>query len=77
MSCLKESVSQAMKTLPTISTNTNLDGAERPEDPNLKEINHLANFCNIVFCVDESWIVLHSNNEFLVTFFYLQKSLEP
>jgi hypothetical protein len=42
MSCLKESISQAMKTLPTIYTHTNSDGAERPEDPNLKDVNHLA-----------------------------------
>lgn len=51
MSCLKESISQAMKTLPTIYTNTNSDGAERPEDPNLKDVNHLAemiqNVCNL------------------------------
>jgi hypothetical protein len=51
MSCLKESISQAMKTLPTIYTYTNSDGAERPEDSNLKDVNHLAetiqNACNL------------------------------
>ena len=31
-----------MKTLTTIYTHTNSDGAERPEDPNLKDVNHLA-----------------------------------
>jgi predicted RND superfamily exporter protein len=42
MSCLKESILQAMKTLPTIYTHTGSDGAEHPEDPNLKDLNHLA-----------------------------------
>ena len=51
MSCLKESISQAMKTLPTIYTYTNSDGAERPEDPNLKAVNLLVetirSVCNL------------------------------
>ena len=42
MSCLKESVANAMKTLPTIYTYTSSDGAEHSEDPNLKDVNHLA-----------------------------------
>lgn len=42
MSCLKESISQAMTTLPTIYTRTGSDGAEHPEDSNLKDLNHLA-----------------------------------
>jgi hypothetical protein len=50
MSCLKESISQAMKNLPTIYTYTNSDGGEHPEDSNLKDIGHLAetirNVCN-------------------------------
>src|ERR671931_818432 len=42
MSCLKESIAKAMRTLPTIYTYTGLDGAEHTEDPNLKDVNHLA-----------------------------------
>ncbi len=42
MSCLKESISQAITTLPTIYTRTGSDGAEHPEDSNLKDVNHLA-----------------------------------
>src|SRR6266705_1514735 len=42
MLCIKESISQAMTTLPTIYTRTGSDGAEHPEDSNLKDLNHLA-----------------------------------
>src|SRR6266571_402136 len=42
MSCLKESISQAITTLPTIYTRTGSDGAEHPEDSNLKDENQLA-----------------------------------
>jgi hypothetical protein len=49
--CHKESISQAMKTLPTIYTYPNYDGAEHPEDSNLKDVDHLAetirNICNL------------------------------
>jgi len=37
-----------MKTLPTIYTYTNSDGAERPEDSNLNDVNHLAETIRIV-----------------------------
>jgi hypothetical protein len=42
MSCLKESIAEAMNSLPTIYTYTGSDGSEHAEDPNLKDINHLA-----------------------------------
>ena len=42
MSKLKESISQAMDNLPTIFMYTGSDGVEYPEDPNLKDIDHLA-----------------------------------
>jgi hypothetical protein len=42
MSCIKESLLQAMNTLPTIYTYTGSDGAEYPENPNLKDVYHLA-----------------------------------
>ena len=41
MSCLKESILKT-KTLPTIYPYTGSDGAEHLEDPNLKDVNHLA-----------------------------------
>ena len=51
MSCLDESVTKAMRTLPTIYTYTGSEGAEHPEDPNLKDVNHLAeavrNVCDL------------------------------
>ncbi len=42
MSCLKEAIQEAMKNLPTIYMYTGEDGAEHPEDSNLKDIQHLA-----------------------------------
>jgi hypothetical protein len=42
MSCLKEAIQDAMKNLPTIYMYTGEDGAEHPEDSNLKDIQHLA-----------------------------------
>jgi hypothetical protein len=42
MSCLKESILKAMKTLPTIYPYIGSDAAEHLEDPNLKDVNHLA-----------------------------------
>lgn len=42
MLCLKESILKAMKNLPTIYSYTGSDGAEHLEDPNLKDVNHLA-----------------------------------
>jgi hypothetical protein len=42
MSCLKEAILQAMKNLPTIYMYTGDDGAEHPEDSNLKDIQHFA-----------------------------------
>jgi hypothetical protein len=51
MPYLKESILQAMKSLPTIYTYPNSDGAEQPEDSNLKDVGHLAetirNVCNL------------------------------
>jgi len=51
MPCLKESIAKAMRTLPTIYTYTGSNGAEHPEDPNLKDLNHLAEtiqkLCNL------------------------------
>jgi hypothetical protein len=41
MSCLKESILKT-KTLPNIYPYTGSDGAEHLEDPNLKDVNHLA-----------------------------------
>jgi transposase len=37
MSCLKEAIAEAMKTLPTIYTYTGPDEVVHPEDPNLKD----------------------------------------
>jgi hypothetical protein len=37
MSCLKEAILEAMKNLPTIYMYTGHDGAEHPEDSNLKD----------------------------------------
>jgi hypothetical protein len=42
MSCLKGAIQEAMKNLPTIYMYTGQDGAEHPEDSNLKDIHHLA-----------------------------------
>ena len=42
MLCLKESILKAMKNLPTNYSYTGSDGAEHLEDPNLKDVNHLA-----------------------------------
>src|SRR4051794_25414386 len=42
MPCLKEAIQEAMKDLPTIYMYTGEDGAEHPEDSNLKDIKHLA-----------------------------------
>jgi hypothetical protein len=42
MPCLKEAIQEAMKNLPTIYMYTGHDGAEHPEDSNLKDIQHLA-----------------------------------
>jgi len=51
MSCLKESIAEAMKTLPNIYTYAGSNGAQHPEDPNLKYVNHLAEtirkICNL------------------------------
>jgi hypothetical protein len=42
MPCLKEAIQEAMINLPTIYMYTGHDGAEHPEDSNLKDIQHLA-----------------------------------
>ena len=42
MSNLKQSMSKAMDNLPAIFMYTGSDGAEYSEDPNLKDIYHLA-----------------------------------
>ena len=42
MPCLLEAIQEAMKNLPTIYMYTGQDGAEHPEDSNLKDIQHLA-----------------------------------
>jgi hypothetical protein len=42
MPCLKEAIQEAMKNLPTIYMYTGQNGAEHPEDSNLKDIQHLA-----------------------------------
>jgi hypothetical protein len=51
MLCLKEAIQEAMKNLPTIYMYTGQDGAEHPEDSNLKDIHHLAEtiqkICNL------------------------------
>src|SRR4029077_6288397 len=51
MPYLKESILQAMKSLPTIYTYPNSDGAEKSEDSNLKDVGYSAetilNVCNL------------------------------
>lgn len=42
MSCLKESIAEALNTLPTIYTYTGPDKVVHSEDPNLKDVSHLA-----------------------------------
>lgn len=48
MSKLKESISQTMDNLPAIFMYTGSDGAEYSEDPNLKDIYHLAETIRVV-----------------------------
>jgi hypothetical protein len=42
MSCLVESIAEAMKNLPILSTYTDADGMNYREDSNLKDVCHLA-----------------------------------
>jgi hypothetical protein len=42
MSCLVESIAEAMKNLPILSTYTGTDGMKYLEDSNLKDVCHLA-----------------------------------
>jgi hypothetical protein len=42
MSCLVESIAEAMKNLPILSTYTSADGMKYREDSNLKDVCHLA-----------------------------------
>src|SRR5215831_5242815 len=42
MSCLVESIAEAMKNLPILSTSTGADGIKYLEDSNLKDVCHLA-----------------------------------
>src|SRR5215472_4642322 len=51
MSCLVESIAEAMKNLPILSTYTGTDGMKYLEDSNLKDVCHLAetirSVCNL------------------------------
>jgi len=48
MSCLVESIAEAMKNLPILSTYTGTDGMKYLEDSNLKDVCHLAEtICNV------------------------------
>jgi hypothetical protein len=62
MPCLKEAIQEAMKNLPTIYMYTGEDGAEHPEDSNLKDIQHLAEtiqkVCNLNVNSDNAQQVL-------------------
>ena len=63
MSCLKGAIQEAMKNLPTIYMYTGQDGAEHPEDSNLKDIHHLAETLQKVHDRDNNQrtIVINSN----------------
>ena len=54
MSSLKESIEEALNTLPTIYTYSGPDKVVHPEDPNLKDISHFAEtiqkVCNLSIC---------------------------